>query len=248
MFIAYGDSRVGLIRKANEDSISDCSGPFFILADGMGGYVGGQVASSLAVQSGIDFLKDIPLRNISEDLLRKSVLHANHIVIEQKTKNRELSGMGTTMITAEIYEDKLSWAHVGDSRLYIYNHGILKQLTKDHSFVMELLAKGKITENEMREHPRRNEITRAVGIKEALNVDTGTVELKNNTLILLCTDGLTGMVDDIHISQILSEYKNFTKDDLVNCGENLFKAAYDNGATDNVSLILIDYWERKGGE
>ena len=113
---------------------------------------------------------------------------------------------------------------------------------------MELLRKGKITEDEMHEHPRKNEITRAVGIKKALEVDTGTIRLKNNTLILLCTDGLTGMVDDTHIAKILSEYRNFTKEDLMNCGEHLFNAAYNAGAADNVSLILIDYWGRKGGE
>ena len=146
----------------------------------------------------------------------------------------------------------LSWAHVGDSRLYIYHKEILQQVTTDHSFVMELLRKGKITEDEMHEHPRKNEITRAVGIKKALEVDTGTIRLKNNTLILLCTDGLTGMVDDTHIAKILSEYRNFTKEDLMNCGEHLFNAAYNAGAADNVSLILIDYWGRnwgrKGGE
>ena len=235
MFIAYGDSRVGLIRKVNEDSISDCSGPVFILADGMGGYVGGQVASRLAVESGTGFLKNVPLEKISEGLLKESILHANQVVLTEKMKKPELDGMGTTMITVGINDNMLSWAHVGDSRLYIYHKEILQQVTTDHSFVMELLRKGKITEDEMHEHPRKNEITRAVGIKKALEVDTGTIRL-------------TGMVDDTHIAKILSEYRNFTKEDLMNCGEHLFNAAYNAGAADNVSLILIDYWGRKGGE
>lgn len=178
MFIAYGDSRVGLIRKVNEDSISDCSGPVFILADGMGGYVGGQVASRLAVESGTGFLKNVPLEKISEGLLKESILHANQVVLTEKMKKPELDGMGTTMITVGINDNVLSWAHVGDSRLYIYHKEVLQQVTTDHSFVMELLRKGKITEDEMHEHPRKNEITRAVGIKKALEVDTGTIRLK----------------------------------------------------------------------
>lgn len=105
-------------------------------------------------------------------------MHANQVVLTEKMKKPELDGMGTTMITVGINDNVLSWAHVGDSRLYIYHKEILQQVTTDHSFVMELLRKGKITEDEMHEHPRKNEITRAVGIKKALEVDTGTIRLK----------------------------------------------------------------------
>ena len=245
MFIAYGDSRVGLARKINEDSISDCTGPFFILADGMGGYLGGKIASNLAVESAENYLKEIPLSDISEEILKESILYANQMILERKSEDQELSSMGTTMISAVIRDGCLSWAHVGDSRLYIYVNQKLQQLTTDHSFVMELLAKGKITEEEMLVHPRKNEITRAVGVKKRVQVDTGTILLENGTLVLLCTDGLTGMVSEETISKILGNYKNQTKDALSDCGEQLFRKTYDKGAKDNVSLILIDYWSRK---
>ncbi len=248
MFITYGDSRIGLVRKANEDSISDCIGPFFILADGMGGYVGGKVASSLAVESAKKYLNNISLKDISEETLKESILLANRMILEKKAKNEDLSAMGTTMISVVIHDGSLSWAHVGDSRLYIYSKGKLQQITTDHSFVMELLARGKITEEEMAVHPRKNEITRAVGIKQDLEVDTGTISLKNGTLVLICTDGLTGMISEEAISDILSGYEYQTKEDLAKCGEQLFNAAYAEGAKDNISLILIDYWSRENGE
>lgn len=242
MFITYGDSRIGLVRKANEDCISDCTGPYFIVADGMGGYVGGQVASRLAVDTADAFLRSISPAHITEEKLRESVQLANEAILKKKEGNEELSEMGTTMIVAVIENRMLHWAHVGDSRLYIFHEGELNQLTRDHSFVMELLAKGTITEEEVASHPRRNEITRAVGVKPLLTVDTGSIPLASGTQILLATDGLTGMVDDIHISQILSEYKNSTRNELVACGKHLFDAAYASGARDNISLILIDYW------
>ena len=137
MFIAYGDSRVGLARKINEDSISDCTGPFFILADGMGGYLGGKIASNLAVESAENYLKEIPLSDISEEILKESILYANQMILERKSEDQELSSMGTTMISAVIRDGCLSWAHVGDSRLYIYVNQKLQQLTTNHSFVME---------------------------------------------------------------------------------------------------------------
>lgn len=248
MFITYGDSRTGLVRKINEDSISDCAGPFFILADGMGGYAGGQIASSLAIENASDFLKNIQPDDFSEDILKESILRANRKILEIKHENEGLSGMGTTMISSVIHESSLSWAHVGDSRLYVFREGNLIQLTTDHSFVMELLAEGKITEEEMCDHPRKNEITRAVGIKESLDVDTGTVHLESGTLILLCSDGLTGMVSEAVISQILAGYRTPTRKELVNCGERLFEAVYAAGAHDNVSLILIDYWNKENGD
>ena len=245
MFIAYGDSRIGLTRKVNEDCISDCTGPYFILADGMGGYVGGKVASSLAVECAENYLKETSLNEISEETLKEAILLANQTILEKKSEDQNLASMGTTMILTVIRNGILSWAHVGDSRLYIYARQKLRQLTTDHSFVMELLAKGKITEQEMSVHPRKNEITRAVGVKDILEVDTGSISLENGTLILLCTDGLTGMVPEEEISKVLGEYKNQTKEALADCGEELFEKTYRKGATDNVSLILIDYWSRK---
>ena len=242
MFITYGDSRIGLIRKVNEDYISDCTGPYFIVADGMGGYVGGQVASHLAVDTTVDFLEGMSSEDITEKVLSESVQRANESILKKKKVNSELSDMGTTMIVAVIESGQLHWAHVGDSRLYTFHDGQLTQLTKDHSFVMELLEKGTITEEEVRCHPRKNEITRAVGVKKDLKVDTGSIELQSGTLLLLCTDGLTGMIDEKQIIHILSEYKSSTRKNLIACGENLFAATYAAGARDNVSLILIDYW------
>ncbi len=236
MLKSYGASRIGLIRKTNEDCVYAADGPLYVLADGMGGYKGGKIASRAAVDAVVRRLRAPDANPISEQLLQEAVMDANQAVLEKKTDDT-LSLMGTTLIVAFISENRLYWAHVGDSRLYLYHDSALRQITEDHSFVMRLLSEGKITKEEMKNHPRKNEITRAVGIHHALQIDTGIIDMAPTDEILVCSDGLSGMIDDDSISRILAEYGNTPQ----KCVETLLDRVYDAGAHDNVSAIVIRY-------
>jgi serine/threonine protein phosphatase PrpC len=241
MVTSFGISKIGLIRKVNEDAICMNSSPFFALADGMGGYNGGKLASTIAVSAAEEVFKKYQGQSISPEVLKDAVLDANKKILERKKESEEYAYMGTTMIAAAVQKDKLYWAHVGDSRLYIFDHQKLHQITTDHSFVMELVNEGKITKEEMRNHPRKNEITRAVGVKEDLKVDTGSLSLHPNDLILICSDGLSNMLSDEKITSILLKFYNNNQWDLQGAANELIDHVYQAGANDNVSLILIDY-------
>lgn len=241
MIRSYGVSRTGLVRKTNEDCIYTDVSPLYILADGMGGYKGGQTASSIAVQTAARYFAPLRAGEVSEETVRQSVLAANRAVLHQKNRHREWSQMGTTMIAAAVRGHFLIWGHVGDSRIYIFQEQKLRQITTDHSFVMNLLAEGKITEQEMREHPRKNEITRAVGIGSAPEVDTGTENLDARAFVLICSDGLSTMIDDRRILEILSA-PGLNLEERVDA---MIRDVYTAGATDNVSAILIEYNENE---
>lgn len=240
MIKSYGISETGLVRKVNEDSIWSGDKPFFILADGMGGYEGGQVASSSAVQAAKDFFETLSPDAYSEDAVREAILHANEAILRRKMESDSLSHMGTTMVMAAIAGRTLYWGHVGDSRLYLVKDGALVQVTKDHSFVMTLVDEGKITKEEMRGHPRKNEITRAVGISHDLLVDTGTISLDEPQLILICSDGLSTMLSDETIQAVILSYGH-TEEQIEACTKELVRKVYEAGASDNISAILIHY-------
>ena len=240
MILTYGESEKGLVRKVNEDAINLSVNNLYLLADGMGGYDGGQIASSLAVQSAGRFLGSVPA--FSEQLLKESFYAANRAILNEKKDNPELRSMGTTMVAAAEAGDKLVWAHVGDSRLYRFQQGKLEQITVDHSFVMELVNEGKLSRAEMRVHPRKNEITRAVGIEDELKVDTGSFALENGTFILLCTDGVSGMVEDRDLESLIASSPRKTKEDLKELGRRIMDKVYEAGARDNASFILIQFW------
>ena len=155
-----------------------------------------------------------------------------------KSRYRKRSSMGTTMVVCAFSEGQVFWAHVGDSRLYVWQDGSLSQVTVDHSFVMQLVAEGKISKEEMRLHPRKNEITRAVGIERPLSVDTGCFPVSKGTLILLCSDGLSGMVEDDTLSRVIEESPRKEQTDIDALGHRLMELVYAAGARDNVSVIL----------
>lgn len=239
MIRSYEVSRTGLVRKTNEDCIYTDASPLYILADGMGGYKGGQTASSIAVQTASGCLAPLCRNGLSEGRIKQAVLAANRAVLHQKSRHREWSQMGTTMIVAALRGHSLIWGHVGDSRIYVFHEQCLKQITTDHSFVMNLLAEGKITPQEMRDHPRKNEITRAVGVGSAPEVDTGTEDLHSHSFVLICSDGLSTMIDDSRILERLSA----PHIDLKERVEAMVHDVYQAGANDNVSAILIEYNE-----
>lgn len=239
MITSYGISEAGLIRPVNEDCIL-VGTRLFVLADGMGGYEGGQLASSTAVAAVKQYFDAHPDTVYSESAMREAVLFANHAILYQKVSSGTYQEMGTTLILAAIAEDHLYWAHVGDSRLYIWNAGRLTQITKDHSFVMTLVDEGKISREEMRAHPRKNEITRAVGIRAALEVDTGTIALDSPMMILICSDGLSTPIDDNTITEAFNDCGR-GEEALKACAEQLLKKVYEAGASDNISAILVQY-------
>ncbi len=239
MILTYGDSKTGLVRKSNEDAIGYDIPGLYVLADGMGGYEGGQVASTLAVEAVSAFWKEQGDTEISESLLEGAILAANDAILQRKSEEKNLCSMGTTLVVAAISGKELFWAHVGDSRLYVWKAGELSQITVDHSFVMELVEQGKLTKDAIRFHPRKNEITRAVGVDSSLKVDTGHFSIEEGPLLLLCSDGLTGMVSDEEIAELLAASPRASQKDLEILGDELMEKVYEAGAKDNVSFILV---------
>lgn len=242
MILYYGDSQRGLVRKANEDAINLNIENLFILADGMGGYEGGQIASTLSVKTAGDFVRNSYPAAIDEICLKQAFLAANESVLKKKLENPALRSMGTTLLASAVQGNQLVWAHVGDSRLYRYADSHLMQVTMDHSFVMELVNEGKLTKEQMRVHPRKNEITRAVGIEKNLKIDTGHFTLADDTMILMCSDGVSGMVEDIRLEEIIRSNPRKNRNQLEILGKEIMNQVYLAGARDNASLILIQYW------
>ena len=228
--ISLGISKTGLVRQRNEDRFY-AKGPLLIVADGMGGYTGGEYASTMVVDTIVDVIERADI--ITVDVLREAILEANRMVFEKSQSYKELEGMGTTAVVAYVKEDTLLWAHVGDSRLYIYSDSQLRRMTNDHSMVQELVNAGTITEAEVIHHPKRNMLTRAIGVYDTVEVDTGMVEVHEGERILLCSDGLSGYIEESRIEEILSEESSESR-----VLEDLVQLVYDAGARDNVTIIL----------
>ena len=228
--ISLGVSKTGLVRQRNEDRFY-AKGPLLIVADGMGGYTGGEYASTMVVDTIVDVIEKADI--ITVDVLREAILEANRMVFEKSQSYKELEGMGTTAVVAYVKEDTLLWAHVGDSRLYIYGDSQLRRMTNDHSMVQELVNAGTITEAEVIHHPKRNMLTRAIGVYDTVEVDTGMVEVHKGERILLCSDGLSGYIEESRIEEILSEESSESR-----VLEDLVQLVYDAGARDNVTIIL----------
>ena len=228
--ISLGVSKTGLVRQRNEDRFY-AKGPLLIVADGMGGYTGGEYASTMVVDTIVDVIERADI--ITVDVLREAILEANHMVFEKSQSYKELEGMGTTAVVAYVKDDTLLWAHVGDSRLYIYGDSQLRIMTNDHSMVQELVNAGTITEAEVIHHPKRNMLTRAIGVYDTVEVDTGMVEVHEGERILLCSDGLSGYIEESRIEEILSEESSESR-----VLEDLVQLVYDAGARDNVTIIL----------
>ena len=218
--ISLGISKTGLVRQRNEDRFY-AQGPLLIVADGMGGYTGGEYASTMVVDTIVEVVDKAT--EISTEVLENAILKANRMVYEKSQSYKELEGMGTTAVVA----------YVQDSRLYLYGQEGLHRMTKDHSMVQQLVEAGTITEDEVIHHPKRNMLTRAIGVYETVEVDTGVVEVHQNDRILLCSDGLSGYIEESKIEQVLSEENNESR-----ALEDLVHLVYDAGARDNVTIVL----------
>ena len=226
----YQCTNVGKVRKNNEDSLLVTEPNIFVAADGMGGAAAGEVASQMLVDTVKDFLSAVP-EPIDENILSKAILKSNAAILRKAKENSSLRGMGTTATILHIYNNQAYFAHVGDSRLYRLKNSTLEQLTTDHSYVESLVRSGELTPAQAKIHPMKNILTQAVGVMENIQVETGNFTVDGGDKFLLCTDGLTNMVDDEDIKKILFESSN--------PAEDLIQAALDNGGNDNVTAVVV---------
>ena len=234
----YSATDVGQKRKMNQDYVftsEDAVGNLpnlFVVADGMGGHNAGDFASSHAVEILVDEIrKDADYNPVK--VIRHAIETANTEIIEQAQKDEGLRGMGTTMVLVTVVDDYAYVANVGDSRLYLIEDRIT-QITKDHSLVQELVRRGLLTKEEAQNHPDKNKITRVIGISPEIEVDFFDIHLKENSTLLLCSDGLSNMVSDEEIWRIAN-----TSRDLREMGMRLVSLANENGGKDNIAVVLV---------
>ena len=247
---AAGLSDVGKVREANEDRFCILAGPdilgpaqaLFVVADGMGGHVGGQVASEIAaltVQRGFEVCRDSArTRPVSTlEHLRRTVADANTRIIDHAVEHPELSGMGSTLTALAVAEGEFLVAHVGDSRAYLIESSRdgsrIYPLTKDHSWVAAQVELGLLTPAEAREHPRRSMITRALGLERGMKVDTRSMPLPRKSVILICSDGLYDLVEDHEMADAVGSARTPEQ-----ACRKLVRIANERGGHDNITVIV----------
>lgn len=237
----FARSDIGMVREMNQDNyfISDPNDEIklFIVADGMGGYKGGEIASALAIESAKSYIKN----NFEEtnrekekilDLIKNAIEYANMIVYEKSKEVEELNGMGTTMDVVIIQSGRLYIGHVGDSRVYRLRKDFFRKLTTDHSYVEQLVRQGNITKEEAYNHPKKNMLTKALGCTAFVEPDVMVKGFQKDDILLMCTDGLTNMVRENEICEIIKENPESACDVLVN-------KANENGGQDNITAVII---------
>ena len=223
-------TNTGLVRNQNEDSVAPQdmgieTGPFLVgVADGMGGHVGGEVASRLALEAALKHRGDVVDR----------VQAANMAVVDAAAEDPSLQGMGTTLVLGWFVDDAVNIGHVGDSRAYLLRSSDLMQITTDHSLVAEMVARGEISADEAETHPYRSVITRALGLQPEVEIDRERRTLLSGDRVLICSDGLTNMVEADRIRDILLEQSHPT--DAV---WSLVDAANEAGGIDNISVVVV---------
>jgi len=224
-------SHTGRKRRHNEDAYV-CAPPLFAIADGMGGARAGEVASNLAAAA----LQTGDVDGGGQERVAALIQAANQSVYERSSRDAEVAGMGTTMTVALVEGAIITFGHVGDSRAYVLRDGTLEQLTDDHSLVAELVRGGKLSAEEAEHHPQRSVITRALGTDPDVDVDTFTVEARNGDVFVLCSDGLTDMVGDAEIGEVLGE----PRESLREAAEDLVRRANRAGGQDNITVIAFE--------
>lgn len=241
MIQAFATSDVGKSREINEDyfyvSYPSDNVQLYILADGMGGYNGGEVASQLAVKTAKNYIidnydKSLESKETMLELVKGASQYANLVVHEKAQKNEELSKMGTTLDICLFYQNKAFISHIGDSRIYRLRKDFFRKLTKDHSYVQKLVDEGKITEEEGKSHPDKNMLMKALGCSEYIEPDCMIKGFLKGDIYLMCSDGLTNMVSEEEICKIL-------KENPTDATKPLIQKANDNGGRDNITAIII---------
>lgn len=229
-------TNVGNYRKNNEDSYYvNESKNLYVLADGMGGHLAGERASKMATEIiGQDFAKDSEIKSIDDaiEILSSSIRDANKKIFESSQENEDYRGMGTTLSSGLILGDVLIYSNIGDSRIYRINEE-MEQITQDDSFVNYLIEIGEITEEEAKNHPKKNVLTKAMGTTSDIEVIVNTLDIKDKDVFLFCSDGLTNMVSDEEIFKIVKENSPEDARDM------LLNLALKNGGMDNITFILV---------
>lgn len=237
---AYGLSDIGKVRESNQDcfavSVDGAQPVWAVVCDGMGGANGGYYASNTAVGAfshGMDISFEGLKSKQIENVMCEAVKNANQSVYKTSLEQPELSGMGTTLVAAVVLGDGAHIVHVGDSRAYLIGGDKISRLTTDHSVVQQLVELGQITEEEARVHPEKNMITRAVGVKEDVSADASSVKLRKNDAILLCSDGLSNLVEEEEMRDIVATTPH------EEAAELLISLALSRGGADNITAVII---------
>lgn len=230
---------IGMRRSMNQDAMFTSEIPvgnlpnLFLVADGMGGHNAGEYASSHAVETIVAVAGESVETDIAK-ILDQAIRKANQVLIEKAREDVSMRGMGTTIVAAVIAENRLFVANVGDSRLYIVNQE-MKQITRDHSLVEEMVRLGGLDKETAREHPDKNIITRAVGAEPNIEIDFFEAVLEEQDTVLLCSDGLTNMIEDEDIRRIMKSQR-----DIAEQAEKLVETANANGGKDNITVVVIE--------
>lgn len=240
--MVFAKTDIGKSRELNQDYFyisEETEEPrLYILADGMGGYKGGEIASKLATESVKKYINS-NFQEISKEkeeilkLIENAVEYANMVVYEKSKDDKELEGMGTTLEVCLIYNNKAYIGHVGDSRIYRVRKDIIRKLTKDHSYVQQLVEDKKITREEAKVHPKKNMLTRALGCTPYVEPDLRARNFEKGDIFIICSDGLTNMVDEKRIYELVKENVSTAADELV-------KEANEAGGYDNITVIIIE--------
>ena len=240
--MVFAKTDIGKVREINQDyyytSEENSIPKLCILADGMGGYKGGEVASKLAVDSARKYIENNFSNNFSEKeeilkLIGNAVEYANMVVYEKSKEVQELEGMGTTLEVCLIYNNKAYIGHVGDSRIYRIRKDVIRKLTKDHSYVQQLVEDKKITREEAKIHPKKNMLTRALGCTPYVEPDLRARNFEEGDIFIMCSDGLTNMVEEKRIYELV-------KQDINTAAGNLINEANSAGGYDNITVIIIN--------
>ena len=237
---SYSITDVGQKRTVNQDFVFTSETPvgnlpnLFVVADGMGGHKAGDFASSYAVEVLLSTIREDENSNPVK-IIRAAIENANTQLLREASDNETMSGMGTTMVLVTIVGHYAYVANVGDSRLYLVDENKISQITKDHSLVEEMVRMGEISRDDARNHPDKNIITRALGAGRDVDVDFFDIRLTPGYILLLCSDGLSNMVPDEDIRQVIR-----TSETLEETGRRLVSMANDNGGRDNIAVVLVE--------
>ncbi len=239
MIKTFSITDIGKKRKMNQDYVYTSEMPvgplpnLFLVADGMGGHKAGDYASKCAIETIVETVESSSDTE-AVPVLEKAIRRANEVVRRRSKEDEALNGMGTTVVAATLEGDTMYVANVGDSRLYVVSPREIRQITRDHSLVEEMVRMGGLKREQARSHPDKNIITRAIGAEDEIEVDFFQVQLKHGDIVLMCSDGLTNMIEDEEIRMILHGQR-----DLVEKAESLVNAANNNGGKDNIAVVLI---------
>ncbi len=234
---------IGLIRSTNEDTFTlikkDENNFLAFVCDGMGGHLGGAFASNKTIEMLNDAFNKIDSNNPPKNIgvwLFETLQNANSLIYQKAMTDENLKGMGTTVSGVVMINKEIYYAHIGDSRIYLYNENSIEQITTDHTYVNTLLLNGLITYKQALKHPKRHVLTNALGIKKNVSVDIGSIRLKEKDSLLICTDGLHNLIDGKKLLKLLNE--DVDTETKVN---NLLDKALSLGGNDNITLIVLEH-------